>query len=356
MRVMTAGARARRRSASQSRERPAESPQAGPGRGPDESPVRVLYIAGWQRNGSTLLSNLLGELPGYFHAGELYYLWDYVWHDDTLCGCGHRFHDCPVWQEIIATAYPSGVDADWMYDQAEASAATRKMPGLALAPIRRRRVERLRAYLRNLERLYRATAQVTDAEVIVDSSKWPSYGVLLGASPAIDLSVIHLVRDPRAVAHSWRRRKRLTDRPDTHVEMYRTPVDSSARWLAWNLSAEAYWRSRADRYVLLRYEDLVAAPQQQLQGALDRLGLPAGRFPLVSSHAALLGANHTVSGNPDRLRSGLTVIKPDDEWRLRLASRHRLTVSALTLPLMVRYGYVRDRGTAPSAITRPPTS
>jgi hypothetical protein len=302
--------------------------------------VRVLYIAGWQRSGSTLIANLLGELPGYFHAGELYYLWDYVWHDNTLCGCGRRFHECPLWGEIVATAYPTGVDADWMHDQAVATVKTRRMPGLAVAPVRRRRFEQVEAYRCHLDRLYRAIERTTGASVVVDSSKWPSYGILLEASPSIDLSVIHLVRDPRAVAHSWLRKKRLLDRPDRHVEMYQSPAQSSARWLAWNLAAEAYWRRRADAYVLLRYEDVVADPERQLQRALERLDLPSGRLPLVASDRAQLGPNHTVSGNPDRLRSGLTVIKPDDDWREALARHHRATVGALTFPLMWRYRYL----------------
>jgi hypothetical protein len=302
--------------------------------------VRVLYIAGWQRNGSTLFANLLGELPGYFHAGELYYLWDYVWHDNTLCGCGRRFHQCPLWSEIVATAYPTGVDADWMYDQAVGTVKTRRMPGLAVPPARRRRFEQVAEYRRHLDRLYRAIEGTTGASVIVDSSKWPSYGAVLDASPAIDLSVIHLVRDPRAAAYSWLRKKRLLDRPGRHVEMYLSPMQSSARWLAWNLAAEAYWRRRADDYVLLRYEDVVADPQAQLQQALERLDLPTGRLPLIGGDRAQLGPNHTVSGNPDRLNSGLTVIKPDDAWRASLARRHRVAVGAVTAPLLWRYGYL----------------
>ena len=36
---------------------------------------RILYITGWLRSGSTVLGNVLGELPGVLHVGELHYLW-----------------------------------------------------------------------------------------------------------------------------------------------------------------------------------------------------------------------------------------------------------------------------------------
>ena len=37
--------------------------------------VDVVFIGGASRTGSTLLSLLLGSLPGHFAAGEMRYLW-----------------------------------------------------------------------------------------------------------------------------------------------------------------------------------------------------------------------------------------------------------------------------------------
>lgn len=38
-------------------------------------PVRVLYIAGTGRSGTTIFSNLLGQVPGCLAAGEVRYAW-----------------------------------------------------------------------------------------------------------------------------------------------------------------------------------------------------------------------------------------------------------------------------------------
>ena len=40
------------------------------------NPTTVLYVAGAGRSGSTLLDNLLGQIPGFFSAGELRYVWE----------------------------------------------------------------------------------------------------------------------------------------------------------------------------------------------------------------------------------------------------------------------------------------
>ena len=38
-------------------------------------PVRLLYVGGVPRSGSTLADMMIGQLPGHVGVGELYYLW-----------------------------------------------------------------------------------------------------------------------------------------------------------------------------------------------------------------------------------------------------------------------------------------
>jgi hypothetical protein len=51
------------------------------------------------------------------------------------------------------------------------------------------------------------------------------------------------------------------------------------------------------------------------------------------------GRNHTVAGNPVRLTQGEIRIRPDLEWRTGLRPSARRTVTALTWPLLLRYGF-----------------
>jgi hypothetical protein len=52
------------------------------------------------------------------------------------------------------------------------------------------------------------------------------------------------------------------------------------------------------------------------------------------------GVNHTVTGNPDRFRSGTTVIRDaDDSWKASLPMSAKLAAAALSWPLFWRYGY-----------------
>jgi hypothetical protein len=301
--------------------------------------LKVLYLAGWQRSGSTILSNVLGQLPGFFSAGEIYYLWGHVARDDVLCGCGTPLRDCAVWGAVLRRAFgAAGVDAERMKQLGVAGLRTRNLPGFAFAKSRARILDGLAEYAENTDKLYSAIAETTNCRVIVDSSKWPAYGLLLSERPALDVYVLHLVRDPRAVAYSWQRRKPLPDR-NAGAFMYRTPGSSSARWLAWNAGIEAFWKRTPGRYLLVRYEDFVTDPVATVGQIVDLLGERSPNVELTADGEVFLDVCHTVDGNPARFRTGLVRLKKDDEWETAMDVRTRAGVTSMTLPLLVRYHY-----------------
>ena len=62
--------------------------------------VRVLFLGGLGRSGTTLLERLLGQLPGVSPLGEVVHLWQRDLVDDERCGCGDRFSACGFWQKV----------------------------------------------------------------------------------------------------------------------------------------------------------------------------------------------------------------------------------------------------------------
>jgi hypothetical protein len=53
-----------------------------------------------------------------------------------------------------------------------------------------------------------------------------------------------------------------------------------------------------------------------------------------------LSPNHQVAGNPMRFRTGRVDIRADEAWRTGFGAARRRLVTALTLPLLARYGYL----------------
>jgi hypothetical protein len=303
--------------------------------------VNVLFIAGSGRSGSTLVHRILGQLPGFVSVGELRFLWERGVVQGRPCGCGVPVPTCPFWSDVLDRAFGAdsrSVALDVMARQAVTSRA-RHVPAM-LADRGRGRVQATRRgdYPRYLAQLLQAVADVAGARVVVDSSKLPAYGYMLQTLPAVDLSVLHLIRDPRATAYSWRRRKaepgptgpRLTD--DQGV------MKSAALWALWNATADAFWHS-SDAYRRMRYEDFTREPAATLAPALEALTEGRGELPFTDARTVHLGIDHSVAGNPNRLESGLVSIEPDEEWTTAMRKRDRALVTAVTAPLLARYGY-----------------
>jgi hypothetical protein len=307
--------------------------------------VKVLYIVGWGRSGSTIIDNLLGETEGFFTAGELSHIWQRGLIEGRRCGCGEILTACPVWSAVLATAfgdrYADTLDAHdvvaWRRDAVRVRHSWRLINQVPGHPSDNPSLE---SYVTVADRLYRAIAATTGARVVVDSTKRPSDAALLRLLPHVDAYYLHLVRDPRAVAYSWSRRKAQLDR-NREVDMEaHSPWSSTISWLGWNLAAEAL-RRRHDlgRCLLVRYEDFVAQPLATVQEIVQFVGETPERLPFEDDRTVRLGSNHTVSGNPDRFKTGSVKLREDAEWAGKQPTKDRLLSTALALPLLHHYGY-----------------
>jgi hypothetical protein len=305
----------------------------------------VLYIAGTGRSGSTVLANILGEVEGVFAAGEVRYLWQRGLMEGRLCGCGLPVRECPVWSRVLAEAGqlddPERVDG--IVSMLQRTGRIRNLPAVLAGSVAARldpaEAHALAPAREALGDLYAAIASVTGCRVIVDSSKLPAYANVLAATPGIDLRVVHLIRDPRGAAYSWSSKKTLADGAARgHMEQI-GPAKSAVLWDVWNMAGGVLFKGGPDRYLRLRYEDFVADPQASIRKILAMVGMEDAELPFINEHEARTSANHSVAGNPDRLRRGVITLRSDDRWRSGMAPRNRRLVSTLTSPLLLRYGY-----------------
>ena len=302
--------------------------------------VKVLYVVGLGRSGSTILSNSLGQIGGYFSAGELNFIWRHNVIENRLCGCGRPFRECPIWTRVMDEAFGGmdGVDPREMMRLQASGTRTRHIPLMLTARGEGVLKERLEKLLLNYRRLYEAIGSVTDSRVIVDSSKEPAHGYAMSLVPGIDFRVLHLIRDPRAAAYSWLKKKPQPDSEEIEHMVRFSPTKSSALWDSWNASAEALWRHTPQEYLRVRYEDFVADPRKSFERILRLVGVTA-ELPLAGEREVRLGVSHTVSGNPNRFDTGSVELRPDHEWISRMRPRDRTLVTALTFPLLPHYGY-----------------
>jgi hypothetical protein len=301
----------------------------------------VLNIVGYGRSGSTLLDLVLGQLPGFTSVGELTFLWERGVIGNQLCGCGEPFGDCRFWQDVGGEAFGGWerVDAAAMLSLKRSVERQRLIPLMAAPRVARRYQARLGTYADVLRTVYEAVRTVAGARVVVDSSKLPSNAFLLRRVPGLDVRYAHLVRDSRGVAFSWQRR---VVRPEitgstTYMPRYGA-LRASAEWAFHNLLLHSLGGRRA----LLTYENLVRDPRRNVASVLEQLGLPAADHDLafIGPDSVDLEPTHSVAGNPMRFVHGPVELRLDEDWRAGMRPGSRRLVSALTWPLLGRYGYL----------------
>jgi Sulfotransferase family len=309
--------------------------------------TRVLYVMGLYRSGSTILDILLGNQPGLSGVGELRNLPIMGWEGVGVCACGQPVHECDFWRTVRSDwEQKFGADCTERLKRLQGRfERIRSFPAVSLHAFGRSR--QFEEYSVLLGGLFEAIRNVSGSDIIVDSTKYPARAWALLRNRDIDLQVIHLVRDGRAVIWSMMRQLN-TDLEGQVIEVPRTRIafHTTRQWLLTNLASDLVRRSAGTRAMLMRYEDLVHQPAREL----ERIGSLIDADMTDLTHRILdgadLGVGHTVAGNRVRM-GGAVRLRPDTEWQSRLPAGDRATFWRLAGWLAKCYGYSKDVVAAP---------
>ncbi|MGW4465166.1 sulfotransferase domain-containing protein [Micromonospora sp. NPDC004704] len=312
--------------------------------------MRVIYISGMGRSGSTLLDRMLGALPGVCTLGEVTDLWRLV-EPGNLCACGAPYSGCAFWTAVGERAFGGWdrADLDRFVFLRRVVPRIRHVSWLAREQLTGERLALVNEYVDYFARVYSAALEVTGARIIIDSSKFPTIGLCLRFARSVDLRVVHLVRDPRGVAYSWTKQ---VANPGTGAGVLpRFPPTTSA--LQWNLqnsiagllgSARGWGEGETAHRVPVRrvyYEKLLDSPRDGIRDLAKFAGIDLTDEDLsfLSDGYADLAVPHNLGGNPMRFSAGRLPLRQDDTWRVALPPRQRRLVSAICAPLLISYGY-----------------
>lgn len=291
--------------------------------------TEVLYIAGVPRSGSTLIGKILGQPEGMAYTGELLSL-DAQFRDSGLCGCGELLSNCPRWSQLDASE-----DLLYTFDRIGHSVRVRNL--FFGASGINGRVERVAEVYNEIRTLF-------DGSTIIDSSKFPSYLHILTQSPGVEVKVLHLIRDPRAVVYSWWKRPLenksrnpgLADMTFTDFK-FMNPIRWGVIWTEWNYLIRRIWGGKKN-YHFIKYEDFCQSPRGTIAQAIRDLDI--GASPQWESEKTIeLSSHHSVKGNPNRFTSGLVEIEERTEWKEKMSRSVRTLTTLLALPKLHEFGY-----------------
>ncbi len=298
--------------------------------------MRVLLIAGSSRSGSTIFGNVIGSVQGVAHFGEMHRIWQRGFLQDWLCGCGKRFRNCEFWREVMSRAIGQVVPRTVERIENLRVQVHRQLSAYQ-GEISSPQTREYQGYVRDL---FDAVAAVSGCKVVVDSSKTAAHGWSLAGVTDTSVVVVHLVRDPRAVAFSWARRKELPDSPKQPFMNRRSVEESCKIWNITNERAERLIDRAGVPNIRLRYEDFAASPRERINEIFELLGCGVHNPDFVDERRVQLSPGHTISGNPSKFdHNGVVEIRLDDEWKRAMSAEDIAYATQATLPRLRAYGY-----------------
>ncbi len=309
--------------------------------------IKVLYIGGSGRSGSTLLERLINELNGFFGVGEVCFFVERGLENNELCSCGKRFKECEFWNQVSTRVFDNiRLNLTEILNARRGCERIRYIPQLLFPALRTKPFKKnLSIYTTFLRNLYKTISDVSQSNIIIDSSKLPLYAFVLNTISEIELYVVHLIRDSRAVAFSWQKKKRRYEIPDNEVFMPIYPIRYSAKeWNKINMMF-ALTKNIFHRYILVKYEDFTKDPYSTLKNICYRLGVykEDNLLFLKKDNVAFTKEFHSLSGNPIRFQNNEIKIALDNNWQREMSLYQKYLVSFITYPTKTYLDFLYNR-------------
>lgn len=310
--------------------------------------MKVIYILGSSRSGSSLLARLLAENVPSENVGEIMLIGERGIEANWLCGCGARFAECEYWGCVLSHLKDRASEdsTDRLVSGYRRVARMRYVVPLTLKKLRTAQFQQdLEAYEGTLTELYRCCALGSQSEVIIDASKSPLYAQILANISDIELHCVHLIRDPRAVAYSAARKKIRSDTPWEESHMRETGLFlMSCLWAAENILSPIIARKAAS-YTRVFYDELVSNPGNTIACLHDRTGENLSSYNRIRFGVDEFTINHSISGNSNRFGPKLIEIRADSEWRSGMHWLTQSLVMLITLPTRIFLYFFRSKET-----------
>lgn len=260
--------------------------------------IRVIFILGTGHCGSTLLDLLLGSHSKMFGVGEIERM-----EQTSKCTCGFAPNQCDFWSDLYREPFLRNLrlfrkPLDFIIGNNHYLTRRGKH---SWKPLKDRS-----QFLEDNLHFYRKILHKSGKEVIIDSSKNIDRAELLATDESMDVYLVHIVRDGRAVTWSY-------------MKKYHKALFYAYSWLTYYIKMALLKKRIRTGYIRVDYEDLVKEPVFELKRILNNMGyaFEPGMMQFRSNN------NHQIGGNDMRFHKSV-VIKEDRDWIERMPLRYKV--------------------------------
>ncbi|MDD4353935.1 MAG: hypothetical protein PHN56_05775 [Candidatus Nanoarchaeia archaeon] len=261
--------------------------------------IKIIYLSGIGRSGSTLIDLLLSTNQKIFSVGEVYQ-YQKVKEDNLMCSCGKKFNNCDFWKQISKDLCKI-INHVNLIDYL-------KMTNYLINPISKN--INFKNNSSNYELFYKIKKNNSKINFILDSSKDIARLIELDQDKRLEIYNISIIRNCSAVANSFSSGKQ-GKKKNYYI--------STIKWFFVNYIMFKYLKKRNKRTLLIQYEDFCKHPEKEILRIEKYLKIKISKnysekIKNIEYHG--LVPNRIAKIKNRKLFSG---IKYDEKWKIELS-------------------------------------
>lgn len=305
-----------------------------------DKPIKILYVLGSGRSGTTIFGALLGMHTSMTHVGEILRI---GFSENPLvsniCSCGAMLENCDYWSAIYEDWLGKIKHAKYkQYRQLQSKyEQLRSFPHL-LIEIRNPSRDFL-DYSKYTVELFKSISKMSGSNIIIDTSKYPGRALALANIPDLDVNIIHLIRDGRGFLWSFKKSSLL--RENLKFRKMRSWIltwSKTIEWILINRVSEKVRSLTEKSSMSVRYEDFVNATCDTLTRIGERFGLQLVEITKSLESGEEISFGHIFGGNWVRMK-GPTSLRLDQDWQTMLTGFDFFIYRLIAGQFAKRYNY-----------------
>lgn len=237
---------------------------------------KIVYIGGYGRSGSTILSLVLGQLEGVSSIGEIGALTRAI-QEHRNCTCGSALVECVFWGEFLGSKRCFSSDKESLLADSALSFAFNKSQARYL-------VDSTKTSYKNFSRPYNLRKR------------------------GFEIYFIHLVRDLTDVIKSAKKGANSALEQGSAERKKLVVLRTILSWSAANIFAFGYKYLFKSKYIYVQYNSMVENPESFFNMIGEFLDIDMAEVISKIDAGAPLSVSHEINGNR-LLRSGPIVFK-----------------------------------------------
>lgn len=305
--------------------------------------TEILYIGGHGRSGTTIVERIFARGIGAFSAGEVHRFWEYGISKNWKCACNEELTNCPFWSKVLSNVTRRmGVEMGDIVSAWRKVARPKSIPLIFLPSIRTYNFSaNFDMYKSFLSEFYNEVSSLSGRKRIVDSSGSAIHGIILSEVGGINVSMIHLIRDPRAVANSNKRVKNNPASSRKNEMSRKGVVRTSISWRVVNKILDFLRENKFESSTIARYEDLFLNPSVEFPCLSERVDFEFENEKIFDGPSTVFFEDdHMGQGNPIRFKNGKVDLYLDDKWKIEMHEVDKLVCYLMCYDMLEEYSYL----------------